>query len=178
MTIETLVKRGFDRPHVGLAGMDTQRLKAMRNSTLRACFSRMEETSYRLEYVATVRGREYINDASARTVNATWYSLESVQGGIVWIACGTSEEVDYSRLLPLALRKVRMLIVLGESEGMKKAFGMAVPHIVECQTMAEALHHAHYYDSDDVRVLFSPATSSEASSEELGEEFRNEVNEL
>ena len=128
--------------------------------------------------MATIRGREYINDASARTVNATWYSLESVQGGIVWIACGTSEEVDYSRLLPLALRKVRMLIVLGESEGMKKAFGMAVPHIVECQTMAEALHHAHYYDSDDVRVLFSPATRSEASSEELGEEFRNEVNEL
>ncbi len=178
MTIETLVKRGFDRPHVGLAGMDTQRLKAMRNSTLRACFKRMEETHYRLEYVATIRGREYINDAAARTVNATWYSLESMQGGVIWIACGCSNDVDYSRLLPVALRKVRMMLVLGNADGMKKAFAGIVPQIVECTDMAEALHKAHYYDSNDVKVLFSPACDSDESSEELGEAFQHEVNEL
>ena len=178
MTIETLVKRGFDRPHVGLAGMDTQRLKAMRNSTLRACFKRMEETHYRLEYVATIRGREYINDAAARTVNATWYSLESMQSGVVWIACGSADEMDYSRLLPVALRKVRMLLILGNAESMKKAFAGVVPQIVECADMAEALHKAHYYDSEDVKVLFSPACESTESSEELGEAFLHEVNEL
>ena len=178
MTIETLVERGFDRPHVGLAGMDTRKLKAMRNSALRACFKLMEETRYRLEHVATIRGREYINDASARTVNATWYSFESIQGGIVWIACGTNEDIDYNRLLPLALRKVRMLLVLGDAENMKKAFGAVVPQIVECTSMAEALHHAYFYDSDDVKVLFSPASDGVATSEALGEMFLSEVNEL
>ena len=178
MTIETLVQRGFDRPHVGLAGMDTRKLKAMRNSALRACFNRLEDTSYRLEHTATIRGREYINDSASRTVNATWYSFESIQGGIVWIACGSSEDTDYSRLLPLALRKVRMLLVLGDASKMKQAFGAVVPQIVECDSMAEALHRAHYYDSDDVKVLFSPASSGVASSEALGELFLHEVNEL
>ena len=178
MTIETIVKRGFDRPHVGLAGMDTKKLKAMRNSTLRACFKLMEETCYRLERVATIRGREYINDAAARTVNATWYSLESVQGGIIWIACGSNEPIDYNRLLPLALRKVRMILVLGEAEGIKKTFGPMVPQIVDCTNMEEALHHAYYYDSEDVKVLFSPACDGVATTEALGEMFLHEVNEL
>ena len=76
MTIDTLVKEGRERTHIGLAGIDTQRLKAIRNASLRACFNRMEETRYRLEFVARVRGRVYINDAAARSVNSTWYSLE------------------------------------------------------------------------------------------------------
>ena len=72
MTIETLVKEGRERTHIGLAGIDTQRLKAIRNASLRACFNRMEETRYRLEFVARIRGREYINDAASRTINSTW----------------------------------------------------------------------------------------------------------
>ncbi len=178
MSIETLVKRGFDRPHVGLAGMDTQKLKAMRNSALRACFNRMEETSYRLEHTATIRGREYINDAAARTVNATWYSLESMQGGVVWIACAGDKEADYRRLMPLALRKVRMMLVLGDATEMKKNFGSMVPQIEQCNNMHDALHRAYFYDSDDVKVLFSPSCNDDTRTEEWGEMFRQEVNEL
>lgn len=178
MTIETLVKRGFDRPHVGLAGMDTQKLKAMRNSALRACFSRLEETSYRMEYVASIRGREYINDAAARNVNATWYSLESIQGGVVWIACGSDSDIDYSKLLPVALRKVRMLLVLGDASNIEKTFGHVVPKIEKCTSMHDALHRAYFYDSSDIKVLFSPACKDNISTETLGETFRHEVNEL
>ena len=176
MTIETLTKQS--RPSTGLAGIDSTRLKKMHNTSLRASFNRMEDTRHRMEFVARILDREYINDAAARTVNATWYSFESIQGGIVWIACGSSEDTDYSRLLPLALRKVRMLLVLGDASKMKQAFGAVVPQIVECDSMAEALHRAHYYDSDDVKVLFSPASSGVASSEALGELFLHEVNEL
>ena len=86
MTIETLAKQG--RTHTGLAGIDTARLKAIRNASLRACFNRLEDTRYRLEFVARIQGREYINDAAARSINSTWYSLESMTGGIIWIACG------------------------------------------------------------------------------------------
>jgi len=71
MTIETLAKQGRDRIHTGLAGIDTQRLKAMRNASLRDCFKRLEETRYRMEFVARVRGREYINDAASRSINVS-----------------------------------------------------------------------------------------------------------
>ncbi len=177
MTIETLAKQG--RTHTGLAGIDTARLKAIRNASLRACFSRLEETRYRLEFVARIQGREYINDAAARSINSTWYSLESMAGGVIWIACGTAEPTDYSRIVPVALRKVRMLLVLGESEQMSKAFGGSISSIVRCSSMAEALRRACYYDApDDVRVLFSPATAEGEPTEVLGEMFRREVNEL
>ncbi len=179
MTIETLAKQGRDRIHTGLAGIDTQRLKAMRNASLRACFNRLEETRYRMEFVARVRGREYINDAASRTINATWYSLESIQGGLIWIASAPGQDADYSRLVPPALRKVRMLLIVGgDSECMRKTFSGVIPVIEVCPTMGDALRKAYLYDSADVKVLFSPACDNGRNVEDEGELFRQEVNEL
>lgn len=171
--------------HTGLAGLDTQRLKAMRNASLRACFSRMEETPCRLEFVARIRGREYINDAAARSINATWYSLESIKGGIVWIADAPTVDADYSRLVPLALRKVRMLLIVDREAGDKgssapiiKAFSGIVPVISSCATMGEALQKAYRYEADDVKVLYSPACADGQTVQQRGDAFRHEVNEL
>ena len=176
MTIETLAKQGTS--HTGLAGIDTARLKSMRNASLRACFNRIEDTRYRLEFVGRILGREYINDAGARTVNATWYALETLQGGIIWIVSGTEQKTDYGKLVPAALRKVRMMLVLGPAEQLKSTFSGVVPNIVECQSMTEALHKAYLYDATDVKVLFSPACNDGTPTNALGEAFRNEVNEL
>lgn len=179
MTIETLARQGQNRLHTGLAGIDTQRLKTMRNAALRSCFNRLEETRYRLEFVARVRGREYINDAASCNVNSTWYALESTQGGVIWIADAPLVATDYSRLVPTALRKVRMLLVLGgESEGLRKAFAGVVPVIEACPSMADALRRAYLYEADDVKVLYSPACDNGVPVEMRGEAFRHEVNEL
>lgn len=179
MTIETLAKQGHDRIHTGLAGIDTQRLKAMRNASLRACFNRLEETRYRMEFVARVRGREYINDAAARSINSTWYSLESTQGGLIWIADAPKADADYSRLVPPALRKVRMLLIVGgDSERMRKSFGGIIPVIETCESMAEALQKAYRYEADDVKVIYSPACDNGSDVVAEGEEFRHQVNEL
>lgn len=179
MSIETLAIQGLNKNHTGLAGIDTQRLKAMRNAGLRACFNRMEETHYRMEFVARVRGREYINDAAARTINATWYTLECMKGGLIWIADAPVDNADYSRLVPLALRKVRMLLILGgDSECMKKTFSGIIPTIEACPSMAYALQKAYRYEADDVKVLYSPACDNGQPVEDRGEAFRQEVNEL
>lgn len=176
MTIETLTKQ--NKAHTGLAGIDTARLKTIRNASLRTCFNRLEDTHNRMEFVARILDREYINDASARTVNATWYTLESLEGGLIWIVCGSNSETDYSRLLPVALRKVRMMLVIGPDAQLRQAFTGAVPSIVSCSTMAEALHRAYLYESNDVRVVFSPACNDGTPSEALGDAFSHEVNEL
>lgn len=179
MTIETLATQGRDRIHTGLSGLDAQRLKVIRNASLRACFSRLEDTRHRLEFVARILGREYICDAASRSVNATWYALESTPGGIVWIADAPQEETDYARLVPAALRKVRMLLIVGgDSACMRHAFEGVVPSIVPCETMAEALHRAYRYEADDVRVLYSPACPSELSTDERAASFCREVNDL
>lgn len=178
MTIETLAEKGFSHTHTGLAGIDTQRLKAMRKEGLRNCFKRMEDTVNRMDFVATVRGRQYYNDAASRNVNATWFALEDIQGGVIWITCGSTDEVDYSRLSSVVQRKVRMILVLGPADGVKKAFSGMVSQIEECGTMAEALKQAYYYDSPDVKVLFSPATRAMGATEALAESYLYEVNEL
>ena len=180
MTTETLAVRGFNKVYPGLAGIDIQRLKAMRNAGLRSCFNHLDSTRYRLEFVARVRGREYINDAAARTINATWYSLETLQGGLIWIADANDQTADYSRLVPSALRKVRMLLVVGDAEDrMHHTFKGIIPTIVRCETMVEALQHAYHYQSEDeVRVVYSPACYNGFSTIQQGDTFRREVNEL
>lgn len=179
MTIETLATQGRDRIHTGLSGIDAHRLKVIRNASLRACFSRLEDTRHRLEFVARILGREYICDAASRSVNATWYALESTQGGIIWIADAPQDEADYSRLVPAALRKVRMLLIVGgDSEAMHEAFDGVVPIIIPCSTMREALHHAYHYEANDVKVLYSPACPSGQSADESAAAFCREVNEL
>lgn len=180
MTIEILAKQGRDRVHTGLAGIDVQRLKQMRNTALRSCFNRLEDTRYRMEFVARIRGREYVNDAASRTINSTWYSLETLQGGIIWIANANDQSCDYSRLVPPALRKVRMLIVVGDTDDrMHHTFKGIIPSIVQCRSMNEALQKAYRYETEDeVKVVYSPACYDGHSTLEHGEQFRHEVNEL
>ncbi len=180
MTIETLATQGRDRIHTGLAGIDVQRLKSMRNEGLRSCFNHLEDTKYRLEFTARIRGREYINDAAARTINSTWYTLETLQGGIIWIVDACEMPGDYSRLVPPALRKVRMLLVVGSGEDlMHHTFRGIIPTIECCETMGDALQMAYQYESvDEVKVVYSPACYNGFPTYQLGEKFRREVNEL
>ena len=92
MSIEILAKQGRDRVYGGLAAIDSSKSRQMRDNALRSCFTRLDEVSYRMEFVARIHGLEFINDAAARSVNATWYALERLEGGIVWIAFGGDEE--------------------------------------------------------------------------------------
>lgn len=180
MTIDTLAVQGFNKTSTGLAGIDVQRLKTMRNAGLRACFNHLEDTRYRLEFVARIRGREYVNDAASRNINSTWYTLESLQGGLIWIADANDQTADYSRLVPPALRKVRMLLVVGNAEDrMHHTFKGIIPIIGRCNTLSEALQQAYRYQSDDeVKVVYSPACYNGFSTKQQGEAFCREVNEL
>lgn len=149
----------------------------MRNAALRNCFKLMEDTPGRLQFLLTLRNRSYYNDAASRNVNATWYALDEMQGGIIWITCGG--EADYDRLMPLVQRKVRTILVLGRADALRDAFSSVVPNIVECDSMADAVRRAYYYDAPDANVIFSPATDNpELPSSDLSQEFIHEVYEL
>ncbi len=179
MSIETLAIQGRDRVHSGLASIDTARLRQMRNTALRNCFARFGETDFRMEFVARIHGKEFINDAAARSVNATWYALQNTEGGVIWIAFGGDGAADYSILRSLALRKVRMLLCVGsDCQRLHEAFQGMVPVIEDCPTIGAAVHRACYSGLEQVKVLFSPATREGLDDESAGRLFRQEVNEL
>lgn len=179
MSIETLTHPHRDTLHIGLAAVESDKLHNMRDAALRRCFTRMDEAPDRMEHVARIHGKEYINDAAARSINATWYSLQRIEGGVIWIAFGGDSQADYGRLRQLALRKVRMLICVGSADNiLQEAFGSTIPIIRNVDSIADAVHFASRCDIDNVKVLFSPATRQGLSEETAGVIFRHEVNEL
>jgi len=179
MSIETLVRQGSDRVHSGLAAVDSSRLRQMRSEALRSCFSRFDESSYRMEYVARIHGKEFVNDAAARSINATWYTLENTEGSIIWIANGGNNRVDYSPLRSVALRKVRMLLCVGDdNRHLHESFKGIIPNIVDAESIGAAVHKACYSNLDRSKVVYSPATDGFLTTEQAGEVFRHEVNEL
>ena len=170
MSIETLALQGRDRIHCGLAAVESDRLRQMRDAALRACFTRMEDAAGRMEY---------INDAAARSVNATWYSLRHLEGGVVWIAFGGDSQADYRQLCQPALCKVRMLVCVGsDNSHLHQAFHEAVPIIRDADSIADAVHIASSSGLEGAKVLFSPATRHGLSDDTASRLFRHEVNEL
>lgn len=179
MSFEILANQGRDRVYGTLASVDTAKLRTMRNNTLRNCFSRFDETTNRMEHVARIYGLTFINDAAARNPNATWYTLQNTEGPIIWIAFGGDNMADYARLRQLALRKVRMLICVGnENSLLHQTFQGAIPIINDAENIADAVNKACYSGFENVKVILSPATPQGLSDETAGRQFRHEVNEL
>ena len=179
MSIELLAKQGRTRIFGGLAAVESSRLRQMRDTSMRSCFSRIEETAYRMEHVAHIHGKEYINDAASVSVNATWYTMEKTDGAIIWIAVGDDNHTDYTKLRTLALRKVRMLICVGnDNSNLHLAFDGIVPAIIDTNSLSAAVHASCYSGIEQAKVLLSPATQPHTTVQELGREYRRQVNEL
>ncbi|MGG2319900.1 glutamate ligase domain-containing protein, partial [Salmonella enterica] len=66
-----------------------------------------------MEFVAMVRGVEFINDSKATNVNSTWYALESMNKPTVLILGGTDKGNDYSLITELVKEKVKAIICMG-----------------------------------------------------------------
>ncbi len=178
MNFDTLTKPQTERAHSNLANVETAKLKQMRSAGLRNCFQHINETRFRMEFVAKIHDKEFINDAMARNVNATWYALESTKGDIIWIA-NNGELNEPEKLRRAAEGKVRMLISLGGlNPSTHEMFSDIIPVIEEASTMHSALTKALYSDIEKAKVLFSPAVANNVPAEVQGEEFRHEVNEL
>lgn len=182
MTIELLAQQGREKIHNGLAAIDTAQLKKMRNQALRNCFNHMDEIRYRKEFVARIHGKTFINDAASRSVNSTWYTLESIDGPIIWILNAylpADQQADLSKLVQNARGHVRMMVCIGrDSSWIHRQFDHVVPTIVDVATMREAVERAYYSAIETATVVYSPALPSDLSPDEEGMLFRHEVNEL
>ena len=175
---ESLATQGREKLHPGRAGIDSSRLKKLRSSHLRDCFSLIDEMRHKMEFVARIRGISFIDDAASRSSLSTWYALETVENDIVWIANGTSMEranaAGIKRLRTLVQSKVKCIICLGDCTPFQMTFG----DIVSDATMHDAVNMAFYLDRDNYKVLFSPAVENGQPYDEQGDAFKREVNEL
>lgn len=179
MNIETLARQG--RESRTMAETVALRIRELRKKTIQESFQDFRQAEHRMEFVAKVRGVEYIDDAKASNVNSTWFALESMTRPTVWIVGGQCKDADFASMRDLVKRKVRHIICLGQNnQAVRSAFGDMF-RIVETRTMADAVQSAYLMAEEGEVVLLSPACPSFdlfESYQDKGRQFKQAVFEL
>ena len=154
----------------------------IRKEKIREAVNNFHNLEHRMEFVAMVRGIEFINDSKATNVNSTWYALESMNKPTVLILGVTDKGNDYSLIADLVKDKVKAIICMGiDNKKIIETFKGLVPVIIETDSAKKAVNAAfRSADKDDV-VLLSPACASFdlfKNYEDRGKQFKEAVKEL
>ena len=154
----------------------------IRKEKIREAVNNFHNLEHRMEFVAMVRGIEFINDSKATNVNSTWYALESMNKPTVLIMGGTDKGNDYSLITDLVKEKVKAIICMGvDNKKILETFKGLVPVIIETDSAKKAVNAAFRSAAKDDIVLLSPACASFdlfKNYEDRGKQFKEAVKEL
>ncbi len=154
----------------------------IRKDKIRDAVQHFEQLEHRMEYVATVRGIEFINDSKATNINSTWYALESMTRPTVLVLGGVDKGNDYTLLADGIREKVKAIICLGkDTQKIHEAFQELVPVMIDTQSAEEAVHTAFRIATKGDTVLLSPACASFdlfKNYEDRGQQFKKAVKDL
>jgi UDP-N-acetylmuramoylalanine--D-glutamate ligase len=154
----------------------------IRKEKIRDAVQDYKGLEHRMEYVATVRGVEFINDSKATNVNSVWYALENMVKPTILILGGVDKGNDYSFIADLVKEKVKAIICLGtDNTKIHEAFESIVNTIVNTSSALEAVHAAFHFATKGDVVLLSPACASFdlfKNYEDRGDQFKKAVKEL
>lgn len=117
---------------------------------------------HRLEMVGCFAGVTYINDSKGTNTNATITALNAVKEPIILLAGGYDKKEDYSELMELVAKRVKLLIVLGVTADdlIKAAKAKGVLAITKVDNYEEAVACAKAQAASGDTVLLSPACAS------------------
>ncbi len=181
MNMETLASQGRPVSRT-MAESVAMRIQDLRKKAIQDSFQDFCHSGHRLEFVAKVRGVEYIDDAKASNVNSTWFALENMTRPVVWIAGGKAQGVDFASLRALVRKKVKHIVCIGaDNSPVLEAFSDLVPGIVQTTDMPAAVQSAYLLAEEGNVVLLSPACPSFdlfESYQDKGMQFKRAVCEL
>lgn len=154
----------------------------IRKEKIREAVKTFESLEHRMEYVATVRGVEFINDSKATNVNSTWFALESMTRPTILILGGVDKGNDYTLLDDLVKEKVKAIVCMGvDNKKIHDAFGSMVEKMIDVQSAEEAVRVSFELAAKGDTVLLSPACASFdlfKNYEERGTKFKAAVKDL
>jgi UDP-N-acetylmuramoylalanine--D-glutamate ligase len=150
-------------------------------SKVREALTTFQSLEHRMEYVATIRGVEFINDSKATNINSTWFALESMTKSTVLILGGIDKGNDYTILEDLVKEKVKAIVCLGlDNRKIHEAFDHIVP-VVDTNSALMAVQHSFHLATKGDVVLLSPACASFdlfKNYADRGRQFKQAVREL
>jgi UDP-N-acetylmuramoylalanine--D-glutamate ligase len=182
MSIYDLALQGKHNSYNSLASGMAAKLVGIRKSAIRESLSDFEQVEHRLETVQTINGVDFINDSKATNINSTWYALDSMSKGIVWICGGVDKGNDYEQLRELVRNKVKAIVCLGlDNSKIIDAFKEEVEILTETKDMETAVRTAYSLAAKNEAVLLSPACASFdlfENYEDRGNQFKAVVKEI
>jgi UDP-N-acetylmuramoylalanine--D-glutamate ligase len=115
---------------------------------------------HRCELVATVNGREFLNDSKATNLHAMESALRGFTKKVILIAGGKQKGLDYKPLTSLIKDKAAEVFTIGEiKDELVSTWGATVPTHA-CSDLEEAVTRAYQASKAGQTILFSPGTSS------------------
>ncbi len=133
----------------------------IRKEKIREALQTFESLEHRMEFVATIKGVDFINDSKATNINSTWFALESMTKPVILILGGVDKGNDYGLLKDLLKEKVKAIICMGnDNSKIHEAFGEIVPLIINTSNAQEAVQTSFHYANKGEVVLLSPACAS------------------
>ncbi len=174
--------QGRHNHYNSMAAGISARIAGIRKEKIRESFATFEGLEHRLEYVATVRGIEFINDSKATNMNSVWYALESRKSPTVLILGGQDKGNDYDEIRELVREKVKAIVCLGvDNAAIHDAFAAEAVKIVDAGSAAEAVELAYKLATNGDTVLLSPGCASFdrfKNYEDRGRQFKEAVKAL
>ncbi|MGB1205816.1 MAG: UDP-N-acetylmuramoyl-L-alanine--D-glutamate ligase [Chitinophagales bacterium] len=144
-----------------LAALTVCNLLDVKTFDIQAFLPTFAGLEHRLENVATIDEKTFINDSKATNIDSVWYAIDAMTQTTVWIVGGVDKGNDYSELYDLVQQKVKAIVCLGkENSKIKQVFADIVPNIVETQTANDAVRKAFYVAKRNETILLSPACAS------------------
>lgn len=182
MSIHDLSIKGKHNQYNTMAAGISARIAGIRKEKIRESFTSFEGLEHRLEYVATVRGVEFVNDSKATNVNSVWFALESMKKPTILILGGQDKGNDYNEIMELVQEKVKAIVCMGlDNAPIHAAFDNVVKSVVDTQSALAAVQAAYALAEKDDVVLLSPACASFdlfKNYEDRGRQFKEAVHTL
>ena len=182
MSIYDFALKGKHNAYNTMAASIAATTLGIRKEKIREAVSNFHNLEHRMEFVATVRGVDFINDSKATNVNSTWYALESMQKKTILVLGGIDKGNDYSLIAELVKEKVKAIICMGtDNAKIKDFFKDLVPVMIEADSAKKAVTESFKLAEKGDVVLLSPACASFdlfKNYEDRGRQFKDSVKEL
>ena|SRR5205809_292118 len=182
MSIYDFALKGKHNQYNTMASSVAAMVIGIRKEKIRDAVTDFQSLEHRMEFVATVRGIDFINDSKATNVNSTWYALESMEKPVVLILGGLDKGNDYSLIEDLVKEKVKAIVCMGiDNSKIHKAFDKLMIPIIDTGNAGDAVKNAFRLSTKGDVVLLSPACASFdlfKNYEDRGIQFKNAVKDL
>lgn len=165
-----------------LAAITITKIIGIKNESIKKGINRFKGLRHRMEFVARINNRDFINDSKATTVSAVKMSVSSIRGRGIIIMGGKDKGLDFAQLNDILSKKARYIILIGEAkQKIKNSLNFIPDRIIEANTLQDAVIESYRLSEPGDTILLSPGCASFdmfKNFEERGNTFRKIVLDL